>query len=795
MGRARRDGTRQARLGALLLASLLGVGACGGDGGSGNQNGNQNANENSNGNQNANANSNGNQNANSNGNTLPVRPCLTTIRLQHDTAGSVSLAGDFNGWDPAAWPFDKAGNQFEIRLTSDPAQAVGGVQLVPPGEHQYKLVIDGADWWLDPSNPLTRFDDAQQNENSLLVMEDCEAPVVALTDVAVDFPSGTIRLDVAISDGVAAAGLATVDATLNGVPLAAPELSAALDTGRVEITVSDLPLGKHTFEVAAQDNAGHWGQLRSPVWMEPEYRNWQDLVVYNIMVDRFANGDPTNDGPTGVFPLADWHGGDFAGITQKLREGYFEDLGVTALWLSTPNDNPDTAQPGDCGQSFSAYHTYWVQSARSVENHFGTADDLKELVREAHARGIRVMVDWAANHVFIDHPLYRAHEGDPLWFNYPATTDPAQLWQNKCGVLPDGWNSYALECWFTEYLPDLNHRNHALVRQLTGDALWWVREFDLDAFRIDATKHIRSTYLRYLRYQLDREIATSYTPFYLVGENFIYDYNLIGQKISDHELQGQFDFPLYGSVRWAFGDTTSHLDSLNGFVYGSFIDNQAIADLDWGAQGYVANDTLLGIFLGNHDVTRFSSYVAGQEDPGDVACQVFHSGSPPQPGDDAIYDRMGAAFGFLLTVRGLPVIYYGDEIGLAGVHDPDNRRPMVFGDPGLSAGRLRLRQTLSRLAHLRQAHAALRTGRYDAFWGDASCLAYAKADAQETVLVIIAGDAGCTMDLPIKGGFGLIDGDVLVDQVPEAGGQIYSISGMTIPLALPAWSVQVLTRQ
>lgn len=776
---------------ALFLASLLvGFSACSDDDASGNDNQNNTNQSNHN---NSNTNTNTNQNNTNTG--LPVRDCLYRVVLTHDSASSVHLAGSFNAWDSAAWPLERVGNQWEIRLTTSPTTAAAGARLVEPGEHEYKLVVDGVEWWLDPGNPLTRFDDAQANENSLLIAEDCLRPSIELVDVAVDYPAQTLSLRLQVKDGSEAAGLSGVTAAEGGVPIGAGELSADLTTGVVQIQRSGLPLGKYTHEITVVTHTGREATFRAPAWMEPEWRTWQDLVVYNIMVDRFANGDLTNDAPAGVEALIDWNGGDFAGILGKLQEGFFDELGVTALWLSTPNDNPDTTHAGDCGRSYSAYHTYWVQSAREVENHFGTADDLKALVAEAHSRGIRVMVDWAANHVFVDHPLYRDHEGDPAWFNYPASSEPANLWQNKCGVLPDGWNTYAQECWFTEYLPDLNHKNHELIQLLTEDALWWVREFDLDGFRVDATKHIRSNYLRYLRHRLDREVATWYTPFYMVGENFIYDYGLIARNISEHELHGQFDFPLYGSVRWAFGEATAHLDDLNTFVYQSFIDQQAIPGLDWAASGYVASDTLLGIFLGNHDVNRFSSVMAGQEDFGDFVCQVFNSGSPPQPEEDSVYHRMRLAFAFLFTVRGLPVVYYGDEMGLAGVHDPDNRRPMTFDTNALSPARALLRSTVARLGHLRGAHSALRTGRYDAFAGFPGCLAYAKADAAETAIVVLGAESGCTLDLTIKGGFGIVDGDTLVDRLPETGGQTYTVSGMSIPLDLPPYTAQVLFRQ
>ncbi|MFH2005750.1 MAG: alpha-amylase family glycosyl hydrolase [bacterium] len=771
----------------LLVFLVAGCGP-----GGGGENGNNANLNNENSNLNTNGNTNGNDNSNGNG-SLPVRECVFSIGLEHATASSVTVAGSFNGWDAVGWPLSQNGSHWELRFTTDPGNT-SGARLIDPGEHQYKLVVDSTEWWLDPSNPLTRFDDEQTNENSLLIAPDCRPPLLELTNVTVRYDQQEIVLDVQVRDGVEGSGLQTVDASQNGQLLDAGEVVADLTTGVVQINMAGLPSDKYTFEVGALDNGGRRSTLRVPVWMELEPRTWEDLTLYNIMVDRFHNGDSTNDAPAGVDYAIDWHGGDWAGITQKLQEGFFTELGVSALWISTPHDNPDTAQPGDCGQNFSGYHSYWAQSAREVENHFGTADELKELVGEAHRQGIRVMIDWAANHIFVDHPLYQAHAGDWRWFNYPATTDPSQLWQNKCGVLPDGWNTYALECWFTEYLPDYNHRNHELVRLLTEDALWWIKEFDLDGFRVDATKHIRSTYLRYLRHRLDREVATWYTPFYMVGENFIYDYALIADKISAHELQGQFDFPLYGSVRWAFGDATTHFADLNTFVYQSFIDNHAIPDLDWGAQGRAANNTLVGIFLGNHDVTRFSSMVAGQEDPGNVLCQAF-AGSPPQPTDEYIYRRMQLAFTFLLTVRGLPVIYYGDEIGLAGVHDPDNRRDMEFDLAGLQPAQQELRATVARLGQLRRSHSALRTGRYAAFWGDDSCFAYAKVDANETLLVVLSGDQGCTVELPIQAGFGLADGDVLVDALPESGGQVYPISGATISLDLPAWTSQVLVKQ
>lgn len=133
----------------LLLAGLLvGFVACSDDDAQGNDNQN-NANQSNDNNTNTNTNT--NQNNTNTG--LPVRECLYRVGLTHDSASSVSLAGSFNGWDAAAWPLERVGNQWEIRLTTSPTTAAAGSQLVEPGEHEYKLVVDGVEWWLDPGNP------------------------------------------------------------------------------------------------------------------------------------------------------------------------------------------------------------------------------------------------------------------------------------------------------------------------------------------------------------------------------------------------------------------------------------------------------------------------------------------------------------------------------------------------------------------------------------------------------------------------------------------------------------------
>ncbi len=727
-------------------------------------------------------------NQNNNNPTIPVRTdCTVFLSIPATSETSARLVGSFNNWSIAdGFPMMRNGFNWEITLTSNPHSQNADDFILTPGEHAYKIVFNEQEWQMDPTNPYWIFDDEQVFANSLLILPDCTGPFIEEKDSSVNWENKRMELSFQVSRPGDGSDVTEVSATAHIGQLAIPvSLQYQAASGRGTITAENVPPGKVRFTVSAT-GAGQTVSRRIPLWMEVRPLGWEDQILYSIFVDRFYNADPSIDRPVpGLEAQNNWQGGDWKGITLKLREGFFEELGITALWISTPMDNPDDAHPGDCGKLFSGYHAYWVQSFREVENQFGSVEDLQELVQEAHARGIRVLIDWAANHVFIDHDLHLQYWGNPLWFNYPGSTNPEEFWKNKCGYL--GWNEYAQTCWFTEYLPDLNHRNQELLNKMIDDALWWVDTFDLDGFRVDATKHIEANYMRLLRRALDRHAAGKTVPFYMVGENFIYDYGLINVNIGPHELQGQFDFPLYGAIRTALIPGQTDLAYLNSFVYNNLIDFQGITDLRWQDEGPSNHGTLMGTFLGNHDVERFSSVAAGHAN-GD-GCQAFNQALVPQSDDPAVYQRMGVAFGFLLTTRGMPVIYYGDEFGLAGVKDPDNRRFMVFDESTFSNAQKNLRELVVRLNHARNAYPSLRTGKYDAFFGEASCLAYVKALQNERILVVLSGNEGCTASIHMKPGYGFTDGTSLRDIL--SGTHQVTVSGSQLQMELPPYSVRL----
>jgi hypothetical protein len=141
--------------------------------------------------------------------------------------------------------------------------------------------------------------------------------------------------------------------------------------------------------------------------------DWRDAIMYFVLIDRFANGDPANDAPIGVERPADYQGGDLAGLRQKIESGYFDELGVNALWLTSPVDNADSRGRGTDGHQYSAYHGYWPKDLARVESRIGRDDELAAVVAAAHARNINVILDYVMNHVHSESPIYTEH---PDWF-------------------------------------------------------------------------------------------------------------------------------------------------------------------------------------------------------------------------------------------------------------------------------------------------------------------------------------------------------------------------------------------
>ncbi len=446
--------------------------------------------------------------------------------------------------------------------------------------------------------------------------------------------------------------------------------------------------------------------------------DWRDAILYFVMVDRFANGDPSNDQPLGLEPAADYRGGDFVGLRQKIEAGYFTDLGVNTLWLTSPLDNADGRGRGSDGHDYSGYHGYWPADLERIERRIGTEAELKAVIDAAHARGINVIVDYAMNHVHTESPLYATHRD---WF-----------WPNANGRGGDcvcgagcSWDDPGerKRCWFTSYLPDFDFRNAEARRWSVANAIAWAQKLGADGYRLDAVKHIEDAWLTDLRGRLDGEVEWDQL-FYLVGETYTGDRDLIKAYVDPQTmLDGQFDFPLRAQILATVLRRQGSMVDLGNWMKAN--------------DTYYGPGAVMSTFIGNHDVPR-SIHIAedtplfGDWDDGKGRAWV---NQPGQPANQRPFERLGVAFALLYTSPGVPLIYYGDEIGLAGAGDPDNRRMMPWS--GYSADQLALRERLRTLARIRTAHAALRRGTRTILGGDADVVTYQMTAPGDTVVVVL----------------------------------------------------------
>ncbi len=617
------------------------------------------------------------------------------------SASSVQLIGE---WD---WS-----TPLEMNLTN----GVWTVDLdVPEGLYCYKFVVDGT-YIFDPTNPERVYCD--DIENSLLRVDDHLRPHYSANIVGDE-------LHVVYHAGSSGASHDGTPAALSGATWDPASSTWALD-------LTQLEDGKHSLLIDGFDVEGNPAyDLLVPFWRGPHASFvWEDALIYMIMTDRFVNANLSNDGvATGAAQGADWQGGDFAGVTEKIESGYFADLGVNALWLTPFNTAANgTGKAADGVHDVAAFHGYWPTEARGVEPRLGTPDELHAMVDAAHDAGMRVMMDFVVNHVHEDHEYFEAH---PEWFNTGCI----------CGQANCDWTEHRLDCQFTAYMPDVNWKNRNASEQFIADALWWMETFDLDGARIDAVKHVENLAVSNLVAQINERFETVGTDVYLKGETAMgwsghsleanqAQYDAINAYMGPEGLDGQADFVLYHAV----------VD--NVFVSG----NENYQHLDYWtnrSQDQYTAGSLMVPYVGSHDVSRLTS--RADTGTGDAYNQWAEDGLPGQPGDVSAYHAALQAYGWLLTTPGAPLLYYGDEYGEYGGADPDNRH-MYRNESGWNDNEAALFENISALGQLRLDSVALRQGEYSTRLAMTNLLAYNMTHDEQSMTVVLNRGGPTQMD-------------------------------------------------
>lgn len=451
----------------------------------------------------------------------------------------------------------------------------------------------------------------------------------------------------------------------------------------------------------------------------------RDDVIYLIMPDRFADGDPSNDQPagsTGRYDRSDpraYHGGDLHGIREHL--GYLHDLGITTLWLTPIWKNTD-----------SDYHGYHVIDFYALDDHMGSMQEYQALVADAHRLGMKVLIDYVVNHTGPQHP-WANDPPTPTWIHgTPAHhLEPSYAFTGLVDphASPREYLN-TLEGWFAGRLPDLNPDDPALALYLAQNAMWWTESAHLDGFRQDtfpySTRQFWSGWHERMR-QVYPQFA--YPHIMDVGEVSDGDPSITsffegGRKQFDGIDSGVatvFDFPLCFALR----DVV-----IKGAPMGKIVDVLRHDEL-------YPHPEMLVTFIGNHDETRFLSE------------------------KDSNAAKLKAAFGLLLTLRGIPQIYSGDEIAMPGGADPDNRRDFPGGFPGdprnafTAGGRTPEQQDVfayvQSLLALRKSYAALRTGKQWHIGWDDTYYAFLRESPEEKLLIVYNNAAKkVALDIPVE---------------------------------------------
>ena len=436
-------------------------------------------------------------------------------------------------------------------------------------------------------------------------------------------------------------------------------------------------------------------------------------ALYHLMPDRFSDGNTSNNQPKGAESLYNpnrprhFHGGDLRGIEQKL--GYLKDLGVTAIWMTPIYKNAAFADPNRLysGEPVIDYHLYGAVDFYTIDPHLGTHADLLALMKAAHRLGLKVLQDQVCNHTGPFHP-WTKNPPTPTWLN-PQRDNTWQLLDAVSPAASGAMRDGVLRGWFAGFLPDINQDDADCATYLIQNAMWWVGTFGFDSIRQDTIAYVSATFWKQWSHALHKE----FPGITLLGEVLDGNAALVSR---------------YQKGQKGFGSVDAGFDTLFDFP-SYFALHNSIASGDWrGLANILAHDMLytdasaLVTFAGLHDTPRLAGRAGYDE------------------------HRVVIALTVALTLRGIPMIYSGDEIGMIGGDDPDNRRHFpggfavdrrsAFEGRGRTARENKLHFHVRTLLRLRQQEKSLRTGRISVLVAELNGFVFIREERGENPVLV-----------------------------------------------------------
>ncbi|PJB00186.1 MAG: hypothetical protein CO128_01255 [Ignavibacteriales bacterium CG_4_9_14_3_um_filter_30_11] len=618
---------------------------------------------------------------------------------------NVFLFGSFNGWDRSNLEMINNNGSYSISIPLE------------PGRYQYKFFADGKEL-LDKSNP-EKISNGMGSYNSVFTVENKSNNNSFLHILnSIDKSNSKIFSFYYSGDKI---NTKNVFALLNNTGL--DDNTIKLNGNKIDITIDKNKLsGKNLLRAVVCEN-GQSSNIQNVTLFngEPAGKNnknftWHDAIIYSALIDRFNDGDKSINKPVvhdSLFDKANYMGGDFQGIIDKFNSGYFDKLGITTLWISPVYDNTDEAfrEYPSPHRWFSGYHGYWPIKPRSVEEKFGTLDKLKELVATAHNHNVKILLDIVAHHVHKDHPYFKEHRD---WFGKLE--------------LPDGklniriWDEQRLTTWFEPFMPSFDFLNsQKAIDVVSEDAIWWLNVSGADGLRQDAVKHIPNKFWQSFNRRLKKEIEIPENKtVFQMGETFG-SYSLVKSYVNNGQLPAQFNFNLYDVAVPTFLNYDTSFEQLDKEIKKSLF--------------IFGENNLMGNIMDSQDKDRFLAYADGDLTSSSNSIEAGWN-NPPKVDYPESYKKLRLYMAYLLSIPGLPTIYYGDEIGMTGAADPDNRRMMRFDDQ-LNKLEKENFDKVTALIHLRKNHPALRYGDYFTLLADNNIFSYVRSDLNERILVAL----------------------------------------------------------
>ena len=432
-------------------------------------------------------------------------------------------------------------------------------------------------------------------------------------------------------------------------------------------------------------------------------------VVYLLMPDRFANGDPENDSMSGMLEMANRtdpdgrHGGDIAGISDRLD--YLKEFGATALWINPLLEN---------NQAKYSYHGYAISDFYKTDPRFGTNQDYIDLVEKCHKKGMKVIQDQVFNHCGIGHWWMDDLPQEDWVHQFPEYTQS----NFRVSTLVD---PYASEYdrkkmnhgWFDKNMPDMNQSNPYLATYLIQNSIWWVETADIDGIRVDTYPYPDPDAMK----KWAKRIRTEYPDITILGEVWVGTPSIVsyweGEHFNKAGIQSVFDFPMYDAMKFGFTEEEGW-------------NNGLIRLYDLLSQDYLYKDPFNhAVFVDNHDVERI--YTTLGKDMG----------------------KLKNLLTFILTTRGIPILYYGTELLMTGTEHHghgDIRKDFPGGWPGDSISAFENGRTpeqeeiysfLTNLIKWRNKNPVCHTGKLTQFIPDDGVYVYFRQNDEKTVMVII----------------------------------------------------------